>query len=553
MNTTPTPFDRNEEDERERLLFRFLLLNKWFIIPTTVAYEWLLSISPYKQTVYYFLAPTLSYIAFSLVTVLLLWLGYRRLANEEHAPAAQQSVQWLTVASFGVDVLFVLYLTFLEQSGNLLWLLFIAPLAFALLVPRFSTSHYKMIDSSGASVVLIVIYGMLSGFEYLTGRPRFVPADLLLSLSGLFYLWVTVRLYSGWLESLNHALHQQTHWREMWSFVLKRFPAEFFVVNEQGEMLIASEAAHKLLTLPSGPGQEWPEASQAIRNALLLRFHAETSIEDTITIPDDQHPNELKIYPHYETFDGQRLCLALIQEQHPGQPRQGAVLRSDRLTIAGQIAAGLAHEIGNPLGVIRSCAGYLRQKAQHDSPYQEEFELIENETQRCQELIDRLLSLASPKRDTLADHDLRTILEQSLSLVKYQAGDRPIDLKTPAHPLVIHANEGQISAVFVNLFLNALQSMEDSPPEATLRIYARQRGDEAVVDVTDEGSGIPKAELEKIFDPFFTKKASGTGLGLSIVHQIITSLGGAIDVASHVEAGTTFTVHLPLKTKETTP
>ena len=110
----------------------------------------------------------------------------------------------------------------------------------------------------------------------------------------------------------------------------------------------------------------------------------------------------------------------------------------------------------------------------------------------------------------------------------------------------MYAIEGQLSAVFVNLLLNALQSMEDCSPTAKLRIHMRTRGKEAIVDVTDEGMGIPKDDLEKIFDPFFTKKASGTGLGLSIVHQIIRSMEGRIDVASVAGAGTTFTVYLPM-------
>ncbi|MGC9326886.1 MAG: sensor histidine kinase, partial [Candidatus Hinthialibacter sp.] len=125
------------------------------------------------------------------------------------------------------------------------------------------------------------------------------------------------------------------------------------------------------------------------------------------------------------------------------------------------------------------------------------------------------------------------------------------EFHSPNEAMPIYGNEGQLIAVFVNLYLNALQSMENSPPEAKLRIHMRTRGEEAIVDVTDEGEGISKDELDKIFDPFYTQKASGTGLGLSIVHQIITSLNGRIDVASTKGSGTTFSIRLPLYKDET--
>jgi len=345
-------------------------------------------------------------------------------------------------------------------------------------------------------------------------------------------------------------LQTEIGFNQLWWEILQRFPSEFFLVDDQGELIAASDTARKLLLLPQDGSREWPEPTQPIRNALLLRFHAETPIDDTITVPDDAYRHPIKIYPTYLIHRDKRYCIALAQEENPEIPRQTAILRSDRLSIAGQIAAGLAHELGNPLGIIQSCSSYLKQKASENDPNREEFELIEKEAKRCQNLIDRLLSLASPKRDPPGVHDLRDILHHAYSLVKYQAGIREIELSVPPESIPIFVNEGQMIAVFVNLYLNALQSMEHSPPEAKLRILARIRGEEAIVDVTDEGEGIDKDELDKIFDPFFTKRAQGTGLGLSIVLQIVTSLGGRIDVASTKGSGTTFSIHIPLHQEE---
>jgi len=402
-----------------------------------------------------------------------------------------------------------------------------------------------VVDIPAALVVFGVLFGLIVSYEFPAATPRFPPADLLLSLAGLLFIWVNVRLVRIWIDALLIDVQSLGNLDSLWTEVIHRFPADFFLVNDQGQLIIASEAARKLLDLPANGSHEWPEPTQSIRNALLLRFHAETPIEDTITVPDDAFPHPVKIYPVFFRQGRERYCIALAQEENPEIPKQAAVLRSDRLTIAGQIAAGLAHELGNPLGIIHSCASYLKQKSP-DDPNREEFELIEKESKRCQNLIDRLLSLASPKRDTLGVHDLREILRNSYALVKYQAGEREIELALPNEPVWIYANEGQLSAAFVNLYLNALQGMETVGPEAKLRIHLRPRGDEAIVDVTDEGIGIPKDELDKIFDPFFTRKAQGTGLGLYIVHQIVHSLGGRIDVASTVGSGTTFTIYLPL-------
>ncbi len=548
------PDGKSFEEERERMIFRLLLVNKWFLIPTSVAYETTLAKSPFPMAVYSHITPTIFYTATSLVVILLLWLTYRRLAD---GSAGESSIQWvsvLSVVSFSVDLLFVFFLVFVPGFGNMLWILFLPPISLVLLAPHLPRWKSWVVDGPIAAVMLVFlagVYQLLIADESLTPKFHYLPADLLICLAGLLFIWVDVRLVRSWLDIQNKETTAYAIWNSLWMETIHHFPMDVFLVNEQGEVAIASESVRKLLALPDDGSGEWPEETQSVRNALLLRFHAEsdTGLDETITVPDDNFP--VKIFPSFFTLNEVRYCIALAEEDNPDLPKSSGVMRSDRLTIAGQIAAGLAHELGNPLGVIQSCSSYLRQKITSDDPNREEFELIESEVKRCQNLIDRLLSLASPKRDTPGVHDLRDILQQSYSLVKYQAGDRTIELNAPNDPMPVFANEGQLSAVFVNLFLNALQSMEAASPEAMLRIHSRVRGGEAIVDVTDEGAGIPGEELERIFDPFFTKKAQGTGLGLSIVHQIVSSMNGRIDVASKVGAGTTFTVYLPLhKTKE---
>jgi len=534
------------EEERERLIFQLLLVNKWFLIPTSLAYVWILSNSIYRREVYSFTLRTILYTAGSLIFIVLIWLAHRRLADQKSPPSQVRTTYILDSLSVGIDVLYILFLAFASKIGNILWVLFLPPIALILLMPRLTQWKHWIIDGPLAAAVFVILYGLLFSLESATSPLFLMQANMVLTLSGMLFMWVNVRLVRSWVESLQEDLTHAGNWSSLWNQIIQNFPNEFFLVDDQGELVTASGNARKLLQLPEDGSRDWPETVQSVRNALLLRFHAETKIDETITVPDDAFPLPIKIYPTFLIHRGKRYCIALAQEENPEAPKQAAILRSDRLSIAGQIAAGLAHELGNPLGVIRSCASYLNQKAPKDDPYREEFELIEKEAKRCQNLIDRLLSLASPKRDTPGLHDLRDILHHAYSLVKYQAGKREIELSIPTEPAMIYVNEGQLIAVFVNLYLNALQSMEQSAPNAKLRIHMRVRGEEAIVDVTDEGEGIEREELDKIFDPFFTKKASGTGLGLSIVLQIVSSLGGRIDVASTKGAGTTFTIHLPL-------
>ncbi len=537
----------HEQDERDALIFNLLLVNKWFLIPTSVAYQWLLSQNETARVnIYGPNTATILYISLSLLLIIVLWIAHNRIADDATDRRFFFSAQLITMISYSIDVLYIFYLSFNPTWGNLLWNILLLPLSFPLLAVYIRHFTHWFIDSIFTFAILILIFLSLQNYLTLTEYVRIPEGELLIILSGMLFLWLGLRMLRTWIDRIHEALRQEENRIQLCMDVLHHFPADFFLANERGEVLVASDGAYEYLDLPLESDPVWPPQTEAVRNALLLRFHAENPVDDPITVPDDARELPVKIYPSFFYRGNNRYCIALIQEANPEAGTQLGIMRSDRLAIAGQIAAGLAHEIGNPLGVIRSCADYMRQKAASDDPNKTEYELIESEAIRCQNLIDRLLSLASPKRDTPGIHDLRAILDHAISMVRYQAGTREIEQTFPEAPAYIYANEGQISAVFVNLLLNALQSMDESPEGFSVRVMLNIRGADAIVDVTDEGCGISSQELNRIFDPFFTKKASGTGLGLYIVHQIVTSIGGSIDAASKVGAGTTFTVRLPL-------
>lgn len=219
--------------------------------------------------------------------------------------------------------------------------------------------------------------------------------------------------------------------------------------------------------------------------------------------------------------------------------------RADRLATIGELAAGAAHEIRNPLTAIRSSLQYLEAKSA-DEPTKKLLGAALHETVRINEIVSALLAFSRPTDIVRERHDLRETLGESLDLVLIQAGSRKIAVRRafPDKPLAVEGDRSQLKQLFLNLFLNALQAME-AGGELTVEALGKD-GTKAVVAVSDTGGGIPEENLDRIFDPFFTTKKGGTGLGLSICYSIVKSHRGEIEVKSRPGKGTTIFVSLPL-------
>ncbi|MCC6774058.1 MAG: PAS domain-containing protein [Gemmatimonadaceae bacterium] len=231
--------------------------------------------------------------------------------------------------------------------------------------------------------------------------------------------------------------------------------------------------------------------------------------------------------------------------------------QSEKLAAIGQLAAGVMHEVNNPLATISACAESLslrlddmRDAGVEVPPQSGEFlRIIDTEVQRCKRIVDGLLDFSRPRSGEKSVTGVNDVVEQSVFLVKHHARFKKLKLQTlldPALPLV-DANAEQLIQVFMALMINAADAMEH---EGTITVRTRAGSsphEQIIAEVIDEGPGIAGADLPKIFDPFFTTKAPGrgTGLGLSICYGIITDHGGRIEVDSAVGAGSTFRIFLP--------
>ncbi|HEX6731103.1 MAG TPA: ATP-binding protein, partial [Pyrinomonadaceae bacterium] len=234
-----------------------------------------------------------------------------------------------------------------------------------------------------------------------------------------------------------------------------------------------------------------------------------------------------------------------------------AVARAEKLAAVGRLAAGVVHEINNPLATISACAESLERRVQEgtfgNSPDVEDLKeylgLIRSEAFRCKTITMGLLDFSRTRASEHITVDLGDVINSAARLLSHQKRNADVDVRIEvAESLApISGDPGQLQQAIIALATNALDAM---PERGVLTIAARNQTDAVVVDVIDTGVGIPTDNLPKIFEPFFTTKevGRGTGLGLAVCYGILTEHGGTLDVQSSVGYGTTFTITLPATT-----
>lgn len=224
---------------------------------------------------------------------------------------------------------------------------------------------------------------------------------------------------------------------------------------------------------------------------------------------------------------------------------EAQLLRQEKLAALGQLAAGIAHEIRNPLTSINILIQSMREKLPIENAFQEDLKVIEEEIGRINEIVEQFLRFAKPSPPLFEKTEVFPILEETLQLLRPQIEKSRISVKKEFYPLPpMTIDKEQIKQVILNILLNAIQAM---PEGGHLILGGRvsEDGDGVKLWIKDSGVGIPSEMMNKLFDPFFSTKESGMGLGLSIAHRIIDSHHGKIEVESTPGKGTLFTLFLP--------
>lgn len=230
-----------------------------------------------------------------------------------------------------------------------------------------------------------------------------------------------------------------------------------------------------------------------------------------------------------------------IEELH-----QREMARAEHLATLGELAAGLAHEIRNPLAGIAGVVDIMGKELPPNSSSRTVIGDVHREILHIQAILNDLLSYARPRPPNFHPANLNTTIEQAVVLSRQQLRTKPIQVTfepNPTLPLVEH-DPALIQQVILNLLLNGIQAISGT---GEIRVALNQERDAVVIQVSDTGRGIPAEALPRIFKPFFTTRTEGTGLGLSLANSIVQSHGGRIDVSSTPGKGSQFKVSLPLQ------
>lgn len=225
------------------------------------------------------------------------------------------------------------------------------------------------------------------------------------------------------------------------------------------------------------------------------------------------------------------------------------LIRSDRLAAMGELTAGVAHEVRNPLGIIRASVQLIEDSRDDWERVTEATSVIKQEIDRLDRVVKALLDFGRPSAPTFRAVRVSDVLDDVVLFTRRFARQARVSISYEVPPDTPHvrADPDQMKQVFVNLISNAVQAMEDRG--GTISIDARAEGGFVAIRVEDDGPGIPERDLPKIFDPFYSTKDDGTGLGLTMVHRIVDEHDGYIEVASREGEGTSFTVYFPVATE----
>ncbi len=336
--------------------------------------------------------------------------------------------------------------------------------------------------------------------------------------------------------------------------VVEKMPVGLMTVDTHGKITSFNHAAESILHLSHEnvlgrdsrilPGRLWDLASRSTDSKASIQQEIDCALPNGKVIPMEVSSSSLEedsgsIWGH----------IVLFRDLTEVRTLQREIETSRRLASLGKLAAGVAHEIRNPLSSIKGFATYFKERYRNHPDDRKTAEIMIQEVDRLNRVITQLLEFARPlaiqKKKTL----LQNLISHSLKMIESGAQEKHITIEKafPSEPIEAVVDPDRMSQVLLNIYLNAIQAMEGKGGILDVDL-AREEGarPSAKITVKDTGTGITKENLEHVFDPYFTTKQSGTGLGLAIVHRIIESHQGEIRVESEPGHGTIVSILLPL-------
>jgi len=295
------------------------------------------------------------------------------------------------------------------------------------------------------------------------------------------------------------------------------------------------------------PGEAWEEGIRMMVDIpLSLKMRIVGIIRVCLTEHREITRDELNLLVTCATCGACAIDNARQMEAQQSQ-YESLTLQTEKLSALGRMAAGIAHEINNPLAGILLYSTNLLKKVPNDGPLHEGLEVIVYETKRCGNIIQELLEFAREGEPNKALVSINEVIEKALTILENEFRLQHIEvqkhLSTEMPEIFVDAN--QMEQVFVNLLLNAIEAIQ-THGVVTVRSYPGDGRASEVIEISDTGCGVAPEHISRIFEPFYSSKANGTGLGLTVSYGIVQKHGGIIQVFSQQGMGTRFVIELPL-------
>lgn len=372
---------------------------------------------------------------------------------------------------------------------------------------------------------------------------------LLLGLGGVVSLfWMQSHMRSQKLLQDSQALTEE---------MVANIPEGLVVCDPKGRITYANDIAIALLAHDFG------------ETARLVGQQAGTVLPDELWILRSSVNTEQKVVETEMDLvlnDGRKLPIAavvtdiiteeganvgqlfMVRDLSQVKELQEEVRKADRMAAIGHLAAGVAHEVRNPLSSIKGYATYFGSLFDEGSDNRKAAEVMTSEVDRLNRVISELLEMARPADVKLRDTDIATLLKSSLRLVKQDAESASVSVSLEAGQNIgyVALDPDRMTQAMINLYVNAIQAM---PEGGMLAVNASRHGTFLQLTVSDTGVGLPDADMSRIFDPYFTTKQTGTGLGLAIVSKIVEAHSGEIKVEYTGPKGTAFSILIPIESK----
>jgi PAS domain S-box-containing protein len=338
---------------------------------------------------------------------------------------------------------------------------------------------------------------------------------------------------------------------------LVEFLPEPIVITDKGTIIYANKSAHKLVKM----AKEMRLEGKSIFEFIHPEHHADSlKIVHRVMQSDDPSPfverklvcasgevisveiSSIQIY----NYSGKNVTLSVLRDLTERKNAEELLLRSEKLSVIGQLAAGVAHEIRNPLTALRGFTQLLQRELHDKYSY---VSIMLGELDRINYIVNEFMSLAKPQSNQFEYKDIFSILKSVISILETQAimNNVSIVLDTSVKLPPIYCDENQLKQVFVNVINNAVDAMKKDGGSLTISATQADNPELVSIKLTDQGPGIPSDIIQRLGEPFFTTKENGTGLGLMVCHRIVESHRGMLTITSEEGAGTTVEILLPFQ------